>query len=173
VDGVLRRAWLARGACTCMVHATAVGAGWVVFCVGRGDCGGIGEDRCMAWRSEGGLGWPRRTWAAGTLPPLHRRFVVLREARFGPCCCLGAEGPWELVVLCCCARCGGDLGEAGVEELPHCGVCYLSPWQRVRRWVRRGPHAEWPGSVGVPNGVVGVCAEASLAQGVGARVFAV
>jgi hypothetical protein len=25
---------------------------------------------------------------------------------------------------------------------------YLSPWRRfVRRWVRRGPHAMWPGSV--------------------------
>jgi hypothetical protein len=43
-----------------------------------------------------------------------------------------------------------------------CGVCYLSPWQIVRRWVRRGPHAEWPGSVGVPCVVMGVCAEASL-----------
>jgi hypothetical protein len=28
--------------------------------------------------------------------------------------------------------------------------------------VRRGPHAEWPGSVGVPGDVVGVCAEAFL-----------
>ena len=28
------------------------------------------------------------------------------------------------------------------------GFRYLSPWWRsVRRWERRGPHAEWPGSV--------------------------
>jgi hypothetical protein len=42
------------------------------------------------------------------------------------------------------------------------GVCYLSPWQRERRWVRRGPHAERPGSVGVPGAVVGGCVEASF-----------
>jgi hypothetical protein len=28
--------------------------------------------------------------------------------------------------------------------------------------VRRGPHAVWPGSVGIPGAVVGVCAEASM-----------
>jgi hypothetical protein len=28
--------------------------------------------------------------------------------------------------------------------------------------VRRGPHAEWPGSVGVPGAVMGVCVVASL-----------
>jgi hypothetical protein len=43
-----------------------------------------------------------------------------------------------------------------------CGVCYLSPWQRERRWVWRGPHIVRPGSMGVPDGVVGVCAEAFM-----------
>jgi hypothetical protein len=34
--------------------------------------------------------------------------------------------------------------------------------QRERRWVRRGPYAERPGSVGVTSVVVGGCAEASM-----------
>jgi hypothetical protein len=37
--------------------------------------------------------------------------------RVGPCCCLGAEGPWVVDGLSCCACCGGDLGDGGVEEM--------------------------------------------------------
>jgi hypothetical protein len=51
---------------------------------------------------------------------------------------------------------------AGWRICSHCSICYLSPWQRVRRWVRRGPHAEWPGSVSVPGAALGVCVNASM-----------
>jgi hypothetical protein len=65
--------------------------------------------------------------------------------------------------LSCCACCGGDLGDGRVEEM-------LSLWrllpeslaERVRRWVRRGPHVEWPGSVCVPGAMMGVFADASM-----------
>jgi hypothetical protein len=34
------------------------------------------------------------------------------------------------------------------KRCSHVGLRYLSLWQRrVRRWERRGPHAEWSGSV--------------------------
>jgi hypothetical protein len=51
---------------------------------------------------------------------------------------------------------------AGRRRCSLCSVCYMSPWQREWRWVRRGPHAERPGSVGVPGVVVGVCADAPM-----------
>jgi hypothetical protein len=35
----------------------------------------------------------------------------------GSSCCLGAEGPWVLEDWSCCACCGGDLGDGGVEEM--------------------------------------------------------
>jgi hypothetical protein len=36
--------------------------------------------------------------------------------------------------------------------------------ERERRWVRRGPHTEWPGSVGVPGAVVGVYVVTSMRE---------
>jgi hypothetical protein len=35
----------------------------------------------------------------------------------GSSCCLGAEGPWVLEDWSCCACCGGDLGDGGVEDM--------------------------------------------------------
>jgi hypothetical protein len=36
----------------------------------------------------------------------------------------------------------------GQRWVSHSDFRYLSPWQRsARRWVRRGPHEEWPGSM--------------------------
>jgi hypothetical protein len=64
--------------------------------------------------------------------------------------------------LSCCAWCGGGFSDGRVEEM--LSSRQLLPEflaERVRRWVRCGPHAVWPGSVGVPGAVVGVCAEAS------------
>jgi hypothetical protein len=34
--------------------------------------------------------------------------------------------------------------------------------ERERQWVKRGPHAEWPESVGIPGAVVGVYVVTSL-----------
>jgi hypothetical protein len=65
--------------------------------------------------------------------------------------------------LRCCAWCGGGFSDGRVEEM--LSLRRLLPEslaEKVRRWVRRGPHAVWPGSVGVPGAVMGVCAEASM-----------
>jgi hypothetical protein len=35
----------------------------------------------------------------------------------GSCCCRGAEGPWLLEDLRCCAWCGDDLSDGRVEEM--------------------------------------------------------
>jgi hypothetical protein len=69
----------------------------------------------------------------------------------------GAEGPWALDILSWCTRCSGDLDDGWVEVvLPKRFFRYLSPWQRsVRRWMWRGPHAEWPGSVFFNDAVTG------------------
>jgi hypothetical protein len=40
------------------------------------------------------------------------------------------------------------LVKAGRRIYSLCGLSYLCPWQRrVRRWMWRGPQAEWPGPV--------------------------
>jgi hypothetical protein len=41
-------------------------------------------------------------------------------------------------------------------------LSFLCPRQGERRWVRRGPHAVWPGSVGDPRTAMGACAEALM-----------
>jgi hypothetical protein len=50
---------------------------------------------------------------------------------------------------------------AGRKRCSHSSFTYLSPWQRsARRWKRRGPHAEWPGSVffiGAVTGFLRLC----------------
>jgi hypothetical protein len=73
---------------------------------------------------------------------------------------LRAHGCWKT----CAVVLGAVMTSvtAGWRRCSLRGGCYVSPWQRGKRWVRRGPHAEWPGSVGVPGAVVGVCAEAFL-----------
>jgi hypothetical protein len=68
-----------------------------------------------------------------------------------------------LVGLRCCAWCGGGFSDGRVEEmLTLRRLLPESLAERVRRTVRRGPHTVWPGSVGVPGAVMGVCADASM-----------
>jgi hypothetical protein len=53
-------------------------------------------------------------------------------------------------------------GIVGQRWCSHCGLRYLSHWQRVRQWKRRGPHAERPESVVAPSADLGVFAEVTL-----------
>jgi hypothetical protein len=89
--------------------------------------------------------------------------VVAELASGAAGCALVRVAVGVLEDLRCCACCGGDFSDGRVEEmLSSRRLLRESLAERVRRWVRRGPHAEWPGSMGVPSAVAGVCAEASL-----------
>jgi hypothetical protein len=83
--------------------------------------------------------------------------------RVGPCCSRGAEGPWVLEDLRYCAWCYDDFGDGRVEEMLFSRqLLPESLAERVRRWVRRGPHAKWQGSVAVQGVVAGVCVVVSM-----------
>jgi hypothetical protein len=62
-----------------------------------------------------------------------------------------------------CAWCYDDFGDGRVEEMLFSRqLLPESLAERVRRWVRRGPHAEWQGSVAVQGVVAGVCVVVSM-----------
>jgi hypothetical protein len=107
----------------------------------------------------------------------HLSFVLVVLEVLRPAC-LVRVAIWVLRAHGCLRSSAAVLGAvvisvtAGWRRCSLCGVCYLSSWQKVRRWMRRGPHAEWLGSVGVHCVVTGVCAEASWIGGIDDLVFA-
>jgi hypothetical protein len=44
-----------------------------------------------------------------------------------------------------------NLVSARRRRCSHCGLRYLSPWQRSEAVGEARPHAEWPGSVVAPG----------------------